>query len=51
MLTDLCVFQAEHPELFVAPAKQQDPELRALAVLKWFLSTLKQQYSSRNDKL
>lgn len=43
--------QAEHPALFVAPAKEQDPGKRALAVLKWFLSTLKQQYSSRSEKL
>lgn len=34
-----------------APAKEQDAEKRALLVLKWFLSTLKIQYSSRNEKL
>lgn len=43
--------QGEHPEIFVAPAQEENPEKRALAVLKWFLSTLKQQYSSRNEKL
>ena len=43
--------QAEHPEIFVAPAKEKDAQKRALLVLKWFLSTLKQQYSSRNEKL
>jgi len=43
--------KAEHPGIFVAPAKEKDPQQRALWVLKWFLSTLKQQYSSRNEKL
>jgi oxysterol-binding protein-related protein 9/10/11 len=37
--------------LLTAPAKESDPERRAVLVLKWFLSTLKQQYSSRNEKL
>ncbi|KAF8444179.1 hypothetical protein BGX38DRAFT_1095316 [Terfezia claveryi] len=50
-LVEYSGYWAEHPALFVAPAKEQDPEKRALAVLKWFLSTLKQQYSSRNEKL
>ncbi|KAI5788341.1 hypothetical protein EDC01DRAFT_617355 [Geopyxis carbonaria] len=50
-LTEYSGYWAEHPELFVAPAKEKDPQKRSLAVLKWFLSTLKQQYSSRNDKL
>ncbi|EPS44326.1 hypothetical protein H072_1677 [Dactylellina haptotyla CBS 200.50] len=50
-LVEYSAYWTEHPELFVAPAKEQDPEKRALAVLKWFLSTLKQQYSSRSEKL
>lgn len=50
-LTEYSGYWAEHPEIFVAPAKEKNPEKRALLVLKWFLSTLKQQYSSRNDKL
>lgn len=50
-LTEFSAYWAEHPSVFVAPAAQKDPKLRALAVLKWFLSTLKQQYSSRNEKL
>lgn len=37
--------------MFVAPAKEKDPKKRALLVLKWFLTTLKQQYSSRSEKL
>jgi hypothetical protein len=35
----------------VSPATEPDPEKRALAVLKWFLSTLHQQYCSRSEKL
>ncbi|KAF3917750.1 hypothetical protein ABW20_dc0101727 [Dactylellina cionopaga] len=50
-LVEYSAYWTEHPELFVAPAKESDPEKRALAVLKWFLSTLKQQYSSRSEKL
>lgn len=39
------------PRLLVAPAQEQSPEKRMVLVLKWFLSTLKQQYASRNEKL
>lgn len=50
-LTEFSSYWAEHPSIFVAPASEPDPEKRALLVLKWFLSTLKQQYCSRSDKL
>ncbi|KAL5001131.1 hypothetical protein BDV10DRAFT_160687 [Aspergillus recurvatus] len=50
-LTEYSAYWAEHPALFVAPAREADPEKRALAVLKWFLSTLRQQYCSRSEKL
>jgi hypothetical protein len=50
-LTEYSGYWAEHPEVFVAPAQEQDPEKRALLVLKWFLTTLKQQYCSRSEKL
>ncbi|PBP24708.1 oxysterol-binding protein [Diplocarpon rosae] len=49
-LVEFSSYWAEHPSLFIAPAKEQDPQKRALLVLKWFLSTLKQQYASRSDK-
>lgn len=49
-LVEFSSYWAEHPSLFVAPAKENDPKKRALLVLKWFLSTLKQQYASRSDK-
>ncbi|KAL5357693.1 hypothetical protein BJX96DRAFT_23297 [Aspergillus floccosus] len=50
-LTEYSAYWAEHPGLLVAPARESDPEKRALAVLKWFLSTLHQQYCSRSEKL
>lgn len=50
-LVEYSAYWAEHPALFVAPAKEPDPERRALLVLKWFLSTLHQQYCTRSEKL
>lgn len=50
-LTEFSAYWSEHPSVLVAPSKEVDKQKRALAVLKWFLSTLKQQYSSRNEKL
>ncbi|KAI9798180.1 MAG: Oxysterol binding protein [Piccolia ochrophora] len=50
-LVEYSSYWAEHPSLLVAPTKEPDPAKRALLVLKWFLSTLKQQYSSRSEKL
>jgi hypothetical protein len=50
-LTEYSAYWAEHPAVFVAPAREADPEKRALLVLKWFLTTLHQQYCSRSEKL
>ncbi|KAF2226275.1 hypothetical protein BDZ85DRAFT_48190 [Elsinoe ampelina] len=50
-LTEFSAYWSEMPQLLVAPAAEKDPQKRAMLVLKWFLSTLKQQYSSRNEKL
>jgi len=47
---EFSAYWAEHPAIFVAPADEEDPQKRALLVLKWFLSTLKQQYASRSDE-
>jgi oxysterol-binding protein-related protein 9/10/11 len=44
------MYWAERPELFIAPTKEPDPAKRALLVLRWFLSTLRQQYSHRPDR-
>ena len=49
-LTEFSAYWAQHPSFFVAPAAESDPKKRAVLVLKWFLSTLRQQYASRSDK-
>lgn len=49
-LVEFSSYWVEHPSIFVAPAHEKDPAKRALLVLKWFLSTLKQQYASRSEK-
>ncbi|KAI9644771.1 Oxysterol-binding protein 4 [Ciborinia camelliae] len=49
-LTEFSSYWADRPNIFVAPAAEKDPQKRALLVLKWFLSTLKQQYAGRSDK-
>ncbi|KXT14921.1 hypothetical protein AC579_3053 [Pseudocercospora musae] len=47
--TEFPRYWIEQPELFCAPAHEQDPAKRILAVLKWFLSSLKsQQYAGRD---
>lgn len=38
-------------ELFTAPAKASTEEERFLAVVRWFIGTLRGQYCSRNEKL
>lgn len=48
--TELPQYWAEHPSILVAPAAESDPEKRALSVLKWFLSSLRnQQYAGRSE--
>lgn len=49
-LTEFSSYWAEHPSLLAAPAAEPDAEKRAVLVLKWFLSTLKQQYASRSEQ-
>ncbi|KAI0011014.1 Oxysterol-binding protein [Xylariaceae sp. FL0662B] len=49
-LTEYSSYWCEHPAVFAAPAKEPDPEKRALLVLKWFLTTLKQQYATRTEQ-
>ncbi|KAF9491132.1 oxysterol binding protein [Pleurotus eryngii] len=50
-LTEFPAYWCERPELFAAIADAKSDEDRALAVLKWFISTLKGQYTSRNDTM
>jgi len=50
-LTEFPAYWCEHPELFSAIADQKTEENRTLAVVKWFISTLKGQYTSRNESM
>ncbi|CAL1697933.1 unnamed protein product [Somion occarium] len=50
-LTEFPAYWCERPELFSAIADTNTDEERSIAVLKWFISTLKGQYTSRNEKL
>lgn len=49
-LTEFSSYWCEHPSVFAAPAKEADAAKRASLVLKWFLTTLKQQYASRSEQ-
>ncbi|KAL1585813.1 hypothetical protein WHR41_05125 [Cladosporium halotolerans] len=47
--TEFPRYWIEHPDLFVAPTHEPSPEKRLLAVLKWFLASLRgQQYAGRS---
>jgi hypothetical protein len=50
-LVEYSSYWVSHPSLLIDPAKEKDPEKRAVMVLKWFISTLKPQYSSRSENL
>ncbi|KAG5638955.1 hypothetical protein H0H81_008455 [Sphagnurus paluster] len=50
-LTEFPAYWCEHPDVFAAIADAPDAEARALAVLKWFVTTLKGQYTSRNESM
>jgi hypothetical protein len=44
-------YWCERPELFAAISQGKTPEDRARRVLRWFISTLKGQYTSRNETM
>ncbi|KAG5645636.1 hypothetical protein DXG03_005627 [Asterophora parasitica] len=50
-LTEFPAYWCEHPDIFAAIADAPSDESRALAVLKWFICTLKGQYTSRNESM
>jgi len=50
-LTEFPAYWCERPELFAAISEARNEEDRMIRVLKWFISTLKGQYTSRNEKL
>ncbi|KAJ9606249.1 Oxysterol binding protein [Cladophialophora chaetospira] len=46
-LTEFPSYYCEDPSLFIAPSKQQTPALRCLAVLQWYLRTLRAHWVRR----
>jgi len=48
-LTEYPAYWCEYPELFASIADGKTEEERSRIVLKWFISTLKGQYTSRNE--
>lgn len=50
-LTEFPAYWCERPELFAAISDGTTPKDRAKRVLKWFISTLKGQYTSRNETM
>ncbi|RPD60801.1 Oxysterol-binding protein [Lentinus tigrinus ALCF2SS1-7] len=50
-LTEFPAYWCERPGLFAAIGDAETEQDRSIAVLKWFISTLKGQYTSRNEKL
>ncbi|EPY53133.1 oxysterol binding protein [Schizosaccharomyces cryophilus OY26] len=49
-LIEYSAYWAEHPELFISLPSGQTPLERQLLVTKWFASTLKNQYATRNER-
>ncbi|KAH9990363.1 Oxysterol-binding protein [Russula vinacea] len=50
-LTEFPAYWCERPELFADISQGKTPKDRARRVLKWFISTLKGQYTSRNETM
>jgi hypothetical protein len=48
-MIEYSAFWVEHPALFIAPAYSPSPEIRMLLVLKWFLTTLRQQHNPKDE--
>ncbi|CAO1637830.1 unnamed protein product [Parajaminaea phylloscopi] len=50
-LTEYPSYWGEHPELFAACAGGQDDIVKMVSVLRWFIGTLKGQYTARNTSM
>ena len=50
-LTEYPSYWGEHPASFVDVQNGATPEERMIAVLRWFIGTLKGQYTSRNTSM
>jgi hypothetical protein len=50
-LTEFPAYWCEHPQLFASISEGATPQDRMERVLKWFIATLKGQYTTRNEKM
>jgi len=50
-LTEFPAYWCERPQLFADIAGHKNDEERFLAIVKWFIATLKGQYTSRNESM
>lgn len=50
-LLEYSAYWAEHPELLCSIPEQVSPEQRMVAVVKWYLATLKGQFSARHEQV
>ncbi|ORX36095.1 hypothetical protein BD324DRAFT_630144 [Kockovaella imperatae] len=50
-LTEFPAYWCEHPELFARISEGSSPQDRMERVLRWFIATLKGQYTTRNEKM
>ncbi|ORY23799.1 hypothetical protein BCR39DRAFT_342377 [Naematelia encephala] len=50
-LTEFPAYWCEHPGLFAAISEGSTPQERMERVLRWFICTLKGQYTTRNEKM
>ncbi|KAK1926347.1 hypothetical protein DB88DRAFT_481513 [Papiliotrema laurentii] len=50
-LTEFPAYWCEHPHLFAAISEGATPQERMERVLRWFIATLKGQYTTRNEKM
>lgn len=50
-LTEFPAYWCERPDLFASIAGHKGDEERFLAIVRWFIATLKGQYTSRNESM
>lgn len=50
-LTEFPAYWCEHPDLFAAISEGANEQDRMERVVKWFIATLKGQYTTRNEKM
>lgn len=50
-MTEFPAYWCEHPQLFASISEGKTAQDRMERVLKWFIATLKGQYTTRNEKM